>query len=374
MNQIKHLSNKNISIKYYFLLILVFVVIILNIFISKTHGISPDSLNYFEMSENFQLTNLFPFGYPFLLKASNLFGNLFISSKVLAFVSLGFMVFCSIKFDFYPKETILVIALKTFIIFHFSWSETIFLPLFYLLILSFYLLSKGVLNKNKFAIISVLLLTFLFLIKYSALFIFLGISFFLLIEILKKTQFAAENKYLFFKILIITAFLYATYLLYNHFIFNNFLGTRLPPKDFGDTSRLIRIIAYNFFNAINPFYSDTSFQLFGKNFLNILNFGSVIIGLPLLVYFFKAYRYFRKSENTFLNYIYIIGLVYFFGVFYSNLTTKIDGLDFRLMLPFIFIIHFITIKYFLKRYSKAENILFFVAIISLATNSITQYL
>lgn len=53
MNQTKQYPNENISIKYYFLLILIFAVIILNIFISKTHGISPDSLDYFEMSENF---------------------------------------------------------------------------------------------------------------------------------------------------------------------------------------------------------------------------------------------------------------------------------------------------------------------------------
>ncbi len=374
MNQTKLLPNKNFNIKYYLLLILIFAVIILNIFISKTHGISPDSLDYFKMSEDFQSTNLFPIGYPFLLKLTNLFGNLLVSSKILALLALLIMVFSSIKYNFYPRETILVIGLKTFIIFHYSWSETIFLPLFYLLILSFYLFNKGVLNKNKFAFIWVFLLIFLFFIKYSALFIFLGISFFLLLEIVRKTQFAVENKYLFIKILIITALLYATYLLYNHFIFNNFLGTRLPPKDFGDASRLIRIIIYNFFNAINPFYSSTSFQLFGKSFLNLLNFGSVIIGLPLLFYFFRSYKYCIKYEKTFLNLIYITSLVYFFGILYSNLTTKIDGLDFRLLLPFIFIIHFIIIKYFLKRFAQAENFLILLVIVSLTTNSITLYL
>lgn len=134
INYLTMVKNNNI---YILLNILIFFSILYSPFFRIDGGVSDDTYNYIKVALAIPhlKTSVFPIGYPLLIKLINLFVNdFYFTTRIIAIFGYLFILLFSYFKRFYFKETSLLMGMKMFTIFMFSYSETLFLPLFYVLI------------------------------------------------------------------------------------------------------------------------------------------------------------------------------------------------------------------------------------------------
>lgn len=348
------------------------ILLIINLFMrwNLTRTISPDSKNYFELAISFPKIpdSLFPIFYPLVLRILNIFFNDYeVTYKVLAFSSLIFtLIFVRFK-NFYWKEIWILMSFLSFLrMAPWALSEVIIIPLF---ILIFYVNSQFLTNKkrsNDFIIQNSILLIITILTKYSSVFIIIGFILFSIFLYFRKRR--ASISYLISScIALLGTFLYLSI---NYYYTGNFTGKRIPPD--GEYFNIRLSISQIFFN-LNPFFLGKvekylGFFSFEWSFSYLAAFIFLIIWLFLLINAFL--KKIIPQETKFLILLNISAAILFLlGTIYSYFTTKIDILDFRLLLGF-YTFFFFSVICALPNFKNKDLLLLVVALFCGTSNII----
>ena len=176
--------------KYIVLAIAVAIIYFFQTFFNATGGIGADSLSYFGIASDLPhlKTNLFPLGFPILLEGFHqIFNDYFWAGKMLNITMVLSVLLFSYFKKFYFKETVLLFAGKTlFFAFNYIWSEGPFVFLLYFLMYFFHERFEEKIKSNTFIIGASLLLVLLLTIRYSGIYIYLGVGVFWLMMVLRK--------------------------------------------------------------------------------------------------------------------------------------------------------------------------------------------
>lgn len=282
----------------------------------------------------------FPIFYPVVIKIINVFcGDYYISSKVLALLAILFVFIYSYWKDFFWKELWVIFSTVSFIETNFwTRSETLLVPLLLIFShLSYQYLTKEVKNKNIWIIKFSLILMLMCATKYSCVFIVGAIYFYLFIHLLIR-------KKILYPILIacvVTTVFMILYLLYNKYLTGFYAGPRIST--WKNTEMLnIRLSFFNIFYCMNPVINSRLIFGYKINYLLLLCI-SIALYIPLIVRIIRKKLLLNSVNLYFLN----IGLIFLILTCASYFITKLDNLNARLLLPFIYFL-FLFIAMLLK--------------------------
>lgn len=325
-----------ILILYWFIPVLLTVNFFVQIYLNPTFGITPDSFDYIEISKNLPLikNSLFPLFYPLIIKFFNLFfHNYFFTTKFIALFSLLFCLAFTCYKKFYWKQFWILLCLPTFLnIYHYSWSETLLLPL----VILFVYISHQFLNKNmsgrKFVIYNSILLTLMLFTKYSMIGILFGSGIFSIYIYFKKREFFLPIIYS----LTITSCLFLSYLIANKYITGEFMGIRIPASN---SFYALKLSIFNVIYNLNPFINSRTFLRFNLHYIALVLF-TTLLYIPILYFSIK-----KMKNNLSAHFALICSASFLFSTIYSFSNVKLDILDARLLMPFtfLFLVSFILI-------------------------------
>ena len=311
-----------------------------------TRSVSPDTYDYIDLAENLPMIqdSLFPIFYPICLKIINFITHDYlIAYKVVCGISLLFSLsFVRIK-NFYWREIWVMFTFMSFIrIAPLVLSEVVLYPL---LLLIFYYNHQFLMDKitsKKFVIFNSLLLIISVLTKYSSLFfvgVFIGFSAILFLIKDKKAKPYIMSSF----VALLGGMLY---LFVNYSLTDYAMGKRVPPDGVYYNIRLsFSQILFN----LNPFFHTRTDNYLGFSFdWGVAYWGGVVF---LLLFGWMIFRALRKSTifskpliiskineraggGKILILNILLSLVFLFGTIYSYFVTKIDILDFRLLLGY----------------------------------------
>lgn len=336
---------------YKILAIFLIVVIVVIPFFRVDGGLVDDDYYYFKIAESLPDFNqsIFPIGYPIILRLVNLiFNDYFLSSRFIAVSSFTFIIYFSYFKKFFFKETVILMCLKFFTIFFYALSETLFIPIFYIL---FYALYNIIINeKDKFFLLAICIFL-LVTIRYSGLFVWGGIS---LYFVFYYFFFNNKNKSIvgisLIKSLFLSALLIFIFLMINLYFTGAFFGENQRGDSILYNSNglqfLIKSILFPFFIAINPISEIYRFSQFSF-FITLL-----LASLFSIIFIILFLKNLRNQNIRFLILLLIIMLVYFIGLIYSSYTTGIEAMHFRLNLPIVFILFFYILIYVKNKIGK----------------------
>ena len=364
------------KVKYWTLIIITLLSIALLPLFLPFGGITPDSLSYFKIAKEIPngKSNLFPIGYPIVLRIGYFFTNEFyFSSRIISCLSFAVIIGFSYFKKFYFKETALLVTFKFIIsLYILSISESIFLTLFYILI--FYLNKFLTENKLKFKIIypAVILTVFLTLVRYTGLYIFIAITIYFICYTIKYKLFDKLIYKNYFYYLLFSSLGIGIYLIYNYLEFGSFFGEHIrlaPSLDSLWKHTLDNLLGV--LNVVNPIFSikilePTSAVIF-------IMIGILLIDLFfLLTYIWFYQRPFKGKVTTFHQLLLTIGCIYLILMFISEFTQGIESLNTRMLAPASFCFCFSFLILFFKIYPNKLHYIFMLSILSLAINIIYQ--
>ncbi|WHF51437.1 hypothetical protein QGN23_13575 [Chryseobacterium gotjawalense] len=360
---------RNNNIPYVLLNIVIFISIIITPFFRVDGGVSDDTYNYVKIAYYLPdlISSVFPLGYPLFIKLTNIFSNdYYISTRIIACLSYLFIVLFSYAKKFYFKETSLLMGMKIFTVFMFSYSETLFLPFFYVLIYLLYQFFRSDYKKKSLIFTISSLLIILCIIRYSSIFIIGGFIFMLGFELIKKQKDFRLIKSL-TTIILLTGIGISLFLFFNYYFTGGFMGeNNRNSSNFSKTGIggfILKNIFFSFLNAMNPILN-----VIRINFLTFII--SVLISLTsfIAVTFFIFKLILKKQLEPFRIILIYISFSIFLGLVYSSFSTGIDGLHIRLALPVYFCSYFVLlISYSGKRF------LFPIVLLSLMVNFSVTY-
>lgn len=317
--------------KYVILAVIVVIVNLLESFLLPTGGVYADSLSYFEIAADLPtpVTDLFPLGYPIFLRAFfEVFKDYFWAYKLLN-VSMLMTVFLFSYFKkFFFRETVLLFMGKTLLfVMAIAISEGPFLFLMYFLIYFFYQILTSNSFKYRDVVFASLLMVLMFVVRYSGIYVYLGISLFALYMLLKSKD--RKRVKALFSFLLISGVGIASYLAFNYISFGSFTGEDLrgQPHEILGISVLRGVLGT--VNAINPYIGlkPASNSMFSIGFQFVL----MLIDIAIFLYFLK---YFKKSKNTTASYFHMllwtIAGVYAICLFVSSLAQQIEEMNTRM--------------------------------------------
>ena len=363
------MTTKNNNIGYILLNIVIFISIIITPFFRIDGGVSDDTFNYVKIAYHLPdlISSVFPVGYPLFIKLGYLFSNdYYISTRIIACVGYLFIVLFSFVKKFYFKETSLLMGLKIFTLFMFSYSETLFLPFFYLLIYLLFRFFKSDYKKKSLIFTISSLLVILCTIRYSSIFIIGGFILMLGLQLIKKQKNFRLIKSL-ITIILLAGVGISVFLSFNYYFTGGFVGENHRNSsnysNIGTSGFIIKNIFFSFLNAMNPILNAIRI-----NFLTFII--SVLISLTsFIVVTFLLFKLIKEKQlDLFRMMLLYISFSIFIGLIYSSFTTGIDGLHIRLSLPVYFCIYFVLlISYSGKRF------LFPIVLLSLTVNMLVVY-
>lgn len=346
---------KNKKLDYLFYLIPLFLMINLFMRWKLVETTSYDTWSYIDLAEHFpyiieaKYPSVFPLGYPIWLRINNLFFNDYmISYKVGAFLCLVFsLLFVKIK-DFYWREIWVLFTFYSFLrITPWAWSETLIIPL---LIMVFYynhqFLNEKI-KRGKFITFYPILLFACVLVKYSSLFFIVAHFIFVLFLSLIKDKKVWD----YLKVSILSSILSGIYLLNNYFITGYAMGMRNPPDAMYFN---IRLSLANTIFSLNPLFHGRGNYLgysFGWSIAFIFGgiFALFFCGIILRYLWLNLLKN-KNLSNTTGGKILIFNtlnfVIFLLGTIYSYFTTKIDILDYRLLLGYYSFFFFAVIVAF----------------------------
>lgn len=343
------IKEKNIQIS---LVIITIVMTILRFLLNEKGRVNPDSIRYMRFAHVFPTIDntTTPLGYPLSIKFFTYFGfDEFWSSKLVGILAFLFIVIFSWKKNFYPKESIVISALFSFIsIYAYTMSEALILPFVFLFLYTAHLIIIGKLKKWKAIFYLSLSLIALYNIRYSSLFIIGGTGLFGLMVWKKKYA----------KIFIVSAMIGCIFIVAYKFLFldyfnenyiNQFLEMGLHP-----TSQLLKELFQGLTTSFNPFIHMADP---GGGLINYAIYGIGLLNILLMVFLFVRSKL-SETEFFFIG-IGISGIIcsYFVQYFYS-----VNPLDYRLIAPFSFPIWLV---YFKKLFSLFDIKVYVIGALSL---------
>ena len=318
--------------KYVFLAVVVTVIYFFQSFFLPTGGIGADSLSYFGIASDLpQLkTNLFPLGFPVLIKIFHfIFQDYFWAGKILNISMVTMILLFSYVKKFYFRETVLLFAGKTFFFaFNLVISEGLFLFLLYFLFYLFYERFQDKISSRHFVFYASAILILLFTVRYSGIYIYLGTGVFWLWMLLRRRIFAFQKDIL--KVLVVSGAGIIAYLSFNYFVYGSFTGEHLrgAPARIYPVYVVRNILAM--VNIIDPFIG---IKPASNSFVSIaFQVGLMLIDLLLLRYFVKLVM--RKKHDLQMEFHYllwIIAAIYTLSMFVSGFYQQIEELNVRML-------------------------------------------
>ena len=344
--------------KYIVLAIAVVIVYFFQSFFNATGGIGADSLSYFGIASDLPTlkTNLFPLGFPALLRFFYLiFQDYFWSAKMMNISLVIVILLFSYFKKFYFRETVLLFTGKTlFYIFNYVFSESLFVFLLYFLIYLFHERLHEKMKPQKFIFISALVLVLLLTVRYSGIYIYVAVGFYWLFLVLKKNSFAIKNDL--FKVLLVSGIGIALYLGFNYFTYGSFTGENLrgapvayyPVYILRDITGVIAI--FDPFIGIKP----ASISVVSIGFQLVL----MVFDLFLLRYFIQLVK--KKKEIINLEFhqlLWVIAGVYAITVFVSGYFQQIEEMNVRMLAAANFCLFFSFLMIYFKDL-KSDRLIF----------------
>lgn len=318
--------------KYVFLAVAVIVIYFFQSFFLPTGGIGADSLSYFGIASDLPelKTNLFPLGFPFLIKIFHfVFQDYFWAGKMLNIsMVIIILVFSYVK-KFYFRETVLLFAAKTFFFaFNLVISEGPFLFLLYFLFYFFHERFQEKISSTRFVFCASAILILLFTVRYSGIYIYLGTGIFWLWMLFRRRLFEFQEDIL--KVLVFSGAGILAYLAFNYLMYGSFTGEHLrgAPAQIYPVYVLRNILAM--VNVIDPFIGikPASNSIISIAFQVVL----MLIDLLLLRYFVKLVK--RKKDNLQMEFHYLLWIIagiYTVTMFISGFYQQIEELNVRML-------------------------------------------
>lgn len=340
-------------LKYKILAVIIVVVYFFQTFFISFGGIGADSLSYFGIAADLPHpeTNLFPLGYPILLKMTHFLSqDYFWASKILNGLFSVIILSFSYYKKFYFRETVLLFAGKTFYFAFFgTMSEGPFI--FFMYFFMYFLHQLFSENKNLYynAVGASVAMVCMFFTRYSGIYIFAAVALFAFLFFFKLKGKPYCKALLLF--LIISGLGIGGYLLFNYLHFGSFTGEGLRGNA-GDHSfiQLIRNL-FGLVNAVDPFIAIKPISSsFGS-----MAFQSVVFIIDLFIFRYLL-QYYKKAKDTSLYYFHILLWIIagFYGValLISGWFQQIEEMGVRLMAASNFCLFFsFLILYFQKNVS-----------------------
>ncbi len=335
--------------KYIWLAAIIVIVYSVQALFLSAGGIGADSLSYFGIAADFPqvITNLFPLGFPALIKVfQSVFQDYFWASKVLNIsMAVCILLFSYFK-QFYFKETVLLFTGKTlFFALNLVSSEGPFIFLLYFLIYFFHEKFEEKIKSGTFVFFASLLMVLLFTVRYSGIYIYLGILFFWLFLVLKSKPLPIKIDL--FQFLWISGIGITSYLSFNYFTFGSFTGEHLrgAPAQYAPIYIFRDILGMT--NVIDPFIGlKPSSNSFGSLAFQV---GVMVFDFILLGYLIKLYRSKKDLIKVEFHYLlWLIAGVYTIGLFISGLFQQIEEMNVRMLAAANFCLFFSFLMIYFK--------------------------
>jgi len=343
----------NLIMKYKILAVVIIAVYFLQTFFISFGGIGADSLSYFGISSDLPHpeTNLFPVGYPVLLRMVHFFSkDYFWASKILNLLFTVIILSFSYYKKYYFRETVLLFAGKTFyVVFFGAMSEGPFIFFMYFLLYFLHQLFSGTKNMYLNAVAASLMMIFMFACRYSGIYIYISIILFCVFFLLKL------KKQIYFRALVMFVILSGLgiggYLLLNYLHFGSLTGEGLRGKPSDDS--LIGLVRnlFGLVNGIDPFIAIKPIS----NSFGSMAFQFVVFVIDLFIFYYLL-QYYKKAKETVLYHFHV--LLWIMAAFYgvallvSGWFQQIEELGVRLMAASNFCLFFsFLILYFQKNTS-----------------------
>ncbi|WP_128330303.1 hypothetical protein [Apibacter sp. HY039] len=362
---------KNGEYKYYFLFVLLVAGISFVPFFLSYGGINSDAVAYFKLAKEFpQVTsNLFPIGYPLLLKLGYYFTHEFyFSSRIISVLSFSVIGLFSYYKKFYFKETILLLSFRFyFSLYMNSFSETIFLSIVYFLIYYFHEYISGYKKRGKFIVPASLLTIYMVMIRYSGVYIYIGIGFFLIYHTIRNNLFLKILSQSYFYYYLFSLVGIAIYLSFNYYNFNSFFGEQIRGvPDIADWKMFTYDNLLGVINVINPVFSIKLKNYFG---LSILLITIDLLFLLIIIIFYSKNL---KKITAFHQMLLITGVTYLILMFGSEYKQSIEPLNMRMLAPASVLLCFSILIVLFKVYPSKKNYMFALGCFSVFFTLINQ--
>ena len=344
--------------KYVGLAIAIVIIYFFQSFFNATGGIGADSLSYFGIASDLPRleTNLFPLGFPLMLKFFHgIFQDYFWAGKMLN-ISMVFVILVFSYFKkFYFRETVLLFTGKTlFYVLNLVISEGPFIFLLYFLIYLFHERFQEKINPLKFIFFNSLLLVLLVTVRYSGIYIYLGVCIFFLMMILKNKENPLKKDL--FLTLLFSGIGIGFYLGFNSYIYGSFAGENLrgAPAHYYPVYILRDLLGFS--NVIDPFIG---IKPSSNSFLSIsFQIGLMVFDLILLRYFIKLFKTKKDSLNVEFHYLlWIVAGVHAFAVLISGYFQQIEEMNVRMLAASNFILFFSFLIIYFKNL-KSDKFIF----------------
>jgi hypothetical protein len=337
-------------------------------------GLSLDSNMYFQMAAQLPEIehNIYPIGYPVVLRLfNNIIGDYFWTSKILSLGMVLFIGIFAIAKRFYVQPTLILLSFKVVTgIFYFSFSETIYLPAFYLLFYCIHEYFYGRQKPIKFVICATLLFFFLYTIRYTTAYIGLGLGIFYVLYKWQTQTLRSFFKDPFFYFLLCSFLSLVLYIVWTLSLF---------PSAFGGDLREVPVIEDHFAFAVqnligltniaNPIYSVKFRSLYGSRWLL-----QAIICLIDIACLWFAIKTIKKNPSRWKEPFWICVIVqiivFAVAIFVSEYINYIDYINTRMIIVSSTLLFFMTLVF--AAYDKPRVLKFMVILgyISVAYNFI----
>lgn len=350
------------NLPYFFIPFLVFANFILFLEISEENILKADPYNYLRLAEEFPYIwdTTFPVFYPIVIKIVHFFGgDYFFSSKVVAVLSIAFVFIYSYWKDFYWREIWVIISTVSFLKTNFwTRSETLLIPLLVIFsYLSYQYLNKKVKNKRMWLGQFSMILILMCATKYSSIFFVAAIYFYVFMYFLFKRKILYP---LLIASIICTVFV-AAYLFYNHYLTGYYTGPRSSTWNNTQALNIQSSLFHTFYN-MNPVINSRIVFGFKINYF-LLFFISIFLYIPLIINVLRGKLILKSFHLYFLS----MSVIFLIFTLLSYFITKIDDLNARLVLPFIFFL-FLTVSMLIKKKEYLILIAYLSLILTFADN------
>lgn len=343
----------NTMMKYKILAVIIITVYFFQTFLVSFGGIGADSLSYFGIAADspHPETDLFPLGYPLLLKIIYVFTkDYFWASKILNLLFTTVILLFAYRKKFYFRETVLLFTGKTFyFVFFGAMSEGPFIFFMYFLFYFLHEIFSDKKNSYWNAIGGSFMLLCMFASRYSGIYIYLSILLFSILMIFKLKDEAYFKALLLF--LMVSGFEIGGYLLFNYIHFGSFTGENLRGKPVFVSYIYVVRDFLGLANAVDPFIGIKP----ASNSVGSIAFQFLVFVIDVFIFIYLI-KFYKKAKETSLYYfhilLWIMASVYGVALLISGYFQQIEEMGVRLMAASNFCLFFsFLILYFQKNSS-----------------------
>lgn len=334
-------------------------------------GITADTISYVQLADSFPEVkwSLFPLGYPLLIKFFNFFtDDYFWAARILNIVLFAIIGLFSYLKQFYFRETVILLSTKIFFFCFFnSLSEAPFIFLLYFLLYFVHGYFYSERKSYRFYIPAALIMSLMFSVRYSGLYIYIGFGLFYLLHYIRKENIQFWNSG-FFRFLFLSGVGIGAYALFNFINFGDFAGEKFRHNPYlkGIGEEFFRNVL-GVFNSFNPVLGIklNSSSLLAYSVEGIL----LLINIVFIYFMVRIWKnHFRSYSKDFHVLLLSTGLVYSVFVFFTVFFQGIEELNMRILAESSFL-YFYSVIFICYQEKKYEKIIFRLAVFSLLFNT-----